>query len=262
MAETKGVSVTEPPDRTAKEPVELSSSQIDIAEKGRGADGQPISLDRRLFMQFTAFGGCENLERLKARVAAVSPQAVLYQDINDPRGIGLLAFSEDPSYIPEVIHPLLRTEEFSGLKQKHELTMFGRSYSIGYEPDLEDVLIRRPVSRVCDPTLPWAVWYPVRRSGAFERESREEQRRMLMEHGGIGHAYGKAGYATDIRLAGHGLNTDDNDFIVGLLGKDLFPLSALVQHMRRTRQTSEFIERMGPFFLGRTIWQATSELNQ
>jgi hypothetical protein len=27
-------------------------------------------------------------------------------------------------------------------------------------------------------------------------------------------------------------------------------LSHLVQAMRKTRQTSEFIERMGPFFLG------------
>jgi len=61
-------------------------------------------------------------------------------------------------------------------------------------------------------------------------------------------------------LAGHGLNKDDNDFIVGLLGKELFPLSALVQHMRRTRQTSEFIERMGPFFVGKAIWQASPEL--
>ena len=84
---------------------------------------------------------------------------------------------------------------------------------------------------------------------------------MLAEHGGIGHAYGKAGYATDIRLAGHGLNKDDNDFIVGLLGKQLFPLSALVQHMRRTRQTSEFIQKMGPFFIGRAVWQPQYDAN-
>ena len=89
----------------------------------------------------------------------------------------------------------------------------------------------------------------------FERESKEEQRKMLMEHGGIGHAIGKAGFATDIRLAAHGLNTDDNDFIIGLLGKELFPLSALVQKMRRTRQTSEFIDSMGPFFVGKAIYQ-------
>ena len=62
-------------------------------------------------------------------------------------------------------------------------------------------------------------------------------------------------YASDIRLAGHGLNSQDHDFIVGLLGRELFPLSALVQHMRRTRQTSEFIQSMGPFFIGRAIWQ-------
>ena len=85
---------------------------------------------------------------------------------------------------------------------------------------------------------------------------------MLMEHGGIGHAFGKAGYATDVRLAGHGLNMEDNDFIIGLLGKELFPLSALVQRMRQTRQTSEFIENMGPFFVGRAVWQPTPELKR
>ncbi len=36
-----------------------------------------------------------------------------------------------------------------------------------------------------------------------------------MEHGGIGHAYGRAGYGTDIRLACHGLDKNDNDFVVG-----------------------------------------------
>ena len=76
-----------------------------------------------------------------------------------------------------------------------------------------------------------------------------------MEHGGIGHAFGKAGFATDIRLAAHGLNYDDNDFIVGLLGKELFPLSALVQRMRRTKQTAEFIQTMGPFFIGKAVYQ-------
>jgi hypothetical protein len=26
--------------------------------------------------------------------------------------------------------------------------------------------------------------------------------------------------------------------------------------MRRTRQTSEFMEKMGPFFVGRALWQS------
>ena len=172
-----------------------------------------------------------------------------------------MVYCEDPGYIVDQIHPVLNAPELSAMEFREEYTMTGRTYTIGYESDLEDVLITRSARRVCDPSTPWAVFYPVRRSGAFERESKDEQRKMLSEHGGIGRAYGKAGFATDIRLAGHGLNKDDNDFIVGLLGKELFPLSALVQHMRRTRQTSEFIEKMGPFFVGRALWQPTFDEN-
>ena len=39
-------------------------------------------------------------------------------------------------------------------------------------------------------------------------------------------------------------------FVIGLVGRELHPLSHLVQAMRRTRQTSEFIAKMGPFFIG------------
>jgi chlorite dismutase len=195
---------------------------------------------------------------LVAHLESTHAAAVVYQDLNDPRGIGLLLFNEDPDYFVRTMQDLLVLPEMSRAEFKDEFTMLGRTYSLGYEDNLEDVLLHRSAHRVCDPATPWAVWYPVRRSGRFEQESREEQRRMLMEHGGIGHAYGKAGYATDIRLAAHGLNRNDNDFIVGLIGKDLFPLSALVQHMRRTKQTSEFIQHMGPFFVGRVIWQSKS----
>ena len=235
---------------------------IDISERGVDADGNPASLDRRLFMQFSAYSGCKDIEAIKRRLQQDSPQVVLYQDINDPQGIGLAAFCEDPAYLVDEFHSLLATDEFSSLTLKPEFTMLGRTYSIGYERDLDDVLLHRPIQRVCNSSTPWAVWYPVRRSGMFERQPREDQRKMLMEHGGIGHAYGKAGYATDIRLAGHGLNQNDSDFIVGLLGKELFPLSALVQHMRKTRQTSEFINSMGPFFIGRIAWHPQPELKK
>ncbi len=260
MAETDEVTESSQRKRPEGSRSQPELPHIDIAEKGRDAAGSAVSLDRRLFMQFMAFQGDGRLEDLVSICQSQQPQAVLYQDLNDPRGVGMLVFCENPSYVTDSIHPLINQGAFSNWDLQSELTMLGRTYSIGYESDLEDVLINRPVSRVCDPKLPWSVWYPVRRSGLFERQSREDQRKMLMEHGGIGHAYGKAGFATDIRLAGHGLNKDDNDFIVGLLGKELFPLSALVQHMRRTRQTSEFIERMGPFFVGKAIWQASPEL--
>ena len=50
---------------------------------------------------------------------------------------------------------------------------------------------------------------------------------------------GAGDYAHDIRLACHGLDKDDNDFVVGLIGKDLYPLSAIVQTMRKTQ--AEFV---------------------
>ena len=52
---------------------------------------------------------------------------------------------------------------------------------------------------------------------------------------------------------GHGLDAEDNEFVIGLVGKELHPLSHLVQTMRKTRQTSEFISQMGPFFVGHVV---------
>jgi hypothetical protein len=45
-------------------------------------------------------------------------------------------------------------------------------------------------------------------------------------------------------------------FVIGLIGKDLFPLSAVVQSMRKTQQTSLYLDRLGPFLVCRAIWQA------
>jgi chlorite dismutase len=133
--------------------------------------------------------------------------------------------------------------------------MLGRTYAMGHEHDLEAVLLRRPQQKVCDRAMPWAIWYPLRRRGTCESLSPQDQRTILMEHGGIGHAYGRAGYATDIRLACHGLDKNDNDFVIGLIGPQLYPLSSIVERMRQTKQTSMHIERMGPFFAGKAVWQ-------
>ena len=134
--------------------------------------------------------------------------------------------------------------------------MLGRTYSIGYEPDLRDVLIERPRRTVLNPDWPWAIWYPLRRNGAFAQLPADEQRIILAEHGQLGKAFGSADYAHDIRLASHGLDRDDNDFVIGLIGKDLFPLSAIVQTMRKTQQTALYLDRLGPFFVGRALWQS------
>jgi chlorite dismutase len=133
--------------------------------------------------------------------------------------------------------------------------MMGRTYSLGYEPNLEEWLLTRSPKAVTDPAWPWAVWYPLRRKGEFNALPQDEQMTILREHGKIGHSFGEAGLAMDVRLACFGMDRNDNDFVIGLIGKELFPLSACVQAMRKTRQTSSLMEHMGPFFIGRAVWQ-------
>jgi hypothetical protein len=228
----------------------------DISEKGGMKNGEPQRSDTRLFMQFLAFGDCANARPLIDVLTSAAVGGVLYEDVNDPRGVALLTFDEDPGFFLDRVRPLLNEPAFRSLVQKPEYTMLGRTYSIGYEPDLMDVLLQRPRRTVLNPAWKWGVWYPLRRSGRFAQLPAEEQRVILAEHGTIGMSFGAADYAHDIRLACHGLDKDDNDFIVGLIGKDLFPLSAVVQSMRKTQQTSLYLERLGPFFVGRAVWQS------
>jgi chlorite dismutase len=228
----------------------------DVAEHGRTPAGETSSLDRRLFMQLQAFGDARDTRALVAALEGAGVDGVLYEDVNDPTGVALLATSEAPDAFVSELRGFLQSPPFSELEPKPELTMLGRTYAHGYEPDLEETLVERPLRRVHDAALRWAIWYPLRRAGSFEQLSRKEQDAILMEHGGIGMAFGRAGLGYDIRLACHGLDRADNDFVVGLLGPELHPLSIIVQRMRKTRQTSLHLERLGPFFVGRKAWSS------
>ena len=226
----------------------------DLSEKGGLKDGVPQRSDERLFMQLLAFGGCEDVDAVSKQLAAAGVEGVLYEDVNDPRGIAVLALARTPDRFVE-----LRTLWTSGacgrLTLKPDYTMLGRTYSIGYEPDLNETLIERPRRTVLNPEWRWAVWYPLRRNGRFAQLPDQDQRTILAEHGAIGMAFGSADYAHDVRLACHGLDRNDNDFVIGLIGKELFPLSAVVQSMRKTQQTALYLDRLGPFFVGRAVWQ-------
>jgi hypothetical protein len=228
----------------------------DLSEKGGLRDGQPQRSDERLFMQLFAFGGCSRPTDVIRQVSDAGLDGVVYEDLNDPRGIALLTLSRDPNVFLDRVRPLLNAGPLSTLTLRPELTMFGRTYSLGYEPDLHSALFERPRNTALNPAWPWAIWYPLRRNGRFAQLSAEEQRGILAEHGEIGMRFGAADYAHDIRLACHGLDRDDNDFVIGLIGRELFPLSAVVQAMRKTQQTSLYIDRLGPFFVGRAVWQA------
>lgn len=238
-----------------KKQTDEADQPLDLSEKGRQG-GEPISLDRRLFLKFTAFGECNDIETIAYSLEAGRVRGALYLDAHDPYGIGIVAMSESPDYFVDELRDLFDRRPFQLLRHKPQFDMLGRTYTIGYESDLEHVLFTRPASRITDPALRWAVWYPLRRSGRFAALPADDQRRILAEHGTLGKRYGEAGFAHDIRLACHGLDRDDNDFIVGLLGADLFPLSSVVQAMRGTEQTSQYLDRLGPFFVGRAAWQS------
>jgi chlorite dismutase len=228
----------------------------DLSEKGGMRNGVPQRSDTRLFMQFLAFGGCRDAAAAATALAESQLTAVVYEDLNDPQGIGVLSATEAPADFLDRLRGVLNARPFSDLSQKPEYTMLGRTYALGYEPDLCEVLLDRPRRTVLNRAWPWAIWYPLRRSGRFAQLPADEQRVILAEHGAIGMSFGAGDFAHDIRLACHGLDKSDNDFIVGLVGKELYPLSAIVQTMRKTQQTSLYLERLGPFFVGRAIWQS------
>jgi chlorite dismutase len=188
-------------------------------------------------------------------LAADGVDGALYLDANDPQGIGVIAVAEDPEYFVTTLRTLFNRGPFASLLHRPEFDMLGRTYSIGYEPDLEDTLIVKPRQKLLNPESLWGVWYPLQRAKKFQTLPADHQRRILAEHGTLAKRYGLGGHAADVRLACHGLDTNDNDFVVGLLGPRLHPLSAVVQEMRKTEQTAQYLDSLGPFFIGRTAWQ-------
>lgn len=227
-------------------------SRLDVLE--RGANDQ--TSDRRLYFQLQVFSGCHDPKPVVTALERSRMEGVLYADVNDPRGVGVLSIAEDPTSFATAVRELLGTEAFSALVHRHDLTMLGRTYSSGFEQDLEDWLLARPRRTALDPRAPWAIWYPLRRVAAFARLSPKEQSAVLREHAVLGRAYGEADLAHDVRLACHGLDVHDNDFVIGLVGRELYPLSHLVQTMRKTTQTAEYIQTLGPFFVGHVLWRS------
>jgi chlorite dismutase len=228
-------------------------SKVDVLEHGaKNEDGSPQTMNRRLFFQLLVFDCGANargaVDTLAHELTNRQVRSVIYEDVGSPGGVALLTYDEDPSVFVKKVRDAVQAA--GAFEQRQDFTMMGRTYSQGYERDLAHWLIDRPRSVVEDPEWPWAVWYPLRRTGAFARLEPREQAAILREHAIIGRAYGEAGLAHDVRLACHGLDARDNEFVIGLIGKDLHPLSHVVQAMRKTKQTSEYIAQMGPFFVG------------
>ena len=222
-----------------------------IQEVGAPLDGKPQVSDRRLFFQLHVFKDCLDPNLIVEKLEKGSLNAVLYDDLNHPTGLGVLLVAEDPAALIIESRTLLDVSNRSDLSYRPEMTMTGRTYSSGREPNLEEWLLNKPLQNVLNPDFPWAIWYPLRRSPEFYRLEHRERGRILGEHALLGRGYAAGGYASDIRLACFGLDTNDNEFVIGVVGPDLHPLSRLIQDMRQTEQTTKYIESLGPFFVGK-----------
>ena len=161
---------------------------------------------------------CSRSASTPAAVEAVKRSGLLaavYANRNDARGIGIVAMDEDPAMFAESFRALLTAPPFDTLTPLPDFTMLGRTYAQGREADLKDFLLNKVPRNVLNPRCPWAVWYPLRRIGAYNRLSRADQGKIMMEHGMLGRRYGEAGFAADVRLECHGIDRDDNEFVIG-----------------------------------------------
>jgi hypothetical protein len=239
------------------------SQKIDVSEHGTPRDGVPQVCNRRLFVQLVALecprmpGPSAIAKTLSALMVDFSMTGVIYEDVNNPLGLAAVFIDEKPSQLVKSSRSVFANANLpAGLQARDDYAMLGRTYSSGFEPDLEDWLIHRPRRTLLERANQFGIWYPLRRKSGFERLDPAERSAILREHGAIGRAYGEQNLAHDIRLSCHGLDRNDNDFVIGLLGEDLYPLSHVVQAMRRTRQTAEFMEKMGPFFVGHVVYRS------
>ena len=104
----------------------------DLDEKGGLRNGEPQRSSTRLFMQLLVFGEAPPAREVADSLAGTGLETVVYEDVNDPNGVGILGISELPDLFVDRFLPAVRGAVKSA-RQKHDLTMFGRTYALGYE---------------------------------------------------------------------------------------------------------------------------------
>ena len=103
----------------------------DLLEHGGPVRGVPQTLDQRLFLQFQVFTGCQDVAPVVEAVRESALEAVVYVNLNDPRGIGVLLLTENPDVLASAGRELFLRHEFAGLKPLPDFTMLGRTYASG-----------------------------------------------------------------------------------------------------------------------------------
>src|SRR5437773_9892936 len=99
--------------------------KLEIREKGGVRNGVQQFSERRLFMQLLGFGDAEDTTALIEASEQGRIPAVLYSDVHDARGVGLLTWSDDALFFVTTQREFLRRLEFAALTANLEYLMLG-----------------------------------------------------------------------------------------------------------------------------------------
>jgi len=113
---------------------------LDVREKG----APPQTSDRRLFVQFLAFGDCDDVAAVGRALEGGGVAGAVYADLHDPRGIGVVVMDENPDTFVTGLREVFVKPPLASLRLKPEHALLGRTYGSGFEPNLEDWLLHRP----------------------------------------------------------------------------------------------------------------------
>ena len=117
----------------------------DLLERGGPVRGEPQALNSRLFIQLQVFTGCFDTAPVVDSVRDSGLEVVVYANLNDARGIGILVMAEDPLVFSEAARSMFLSLPFRNLTPLPNFTMFGRTYATGREPDSHGRSRSRPV---------------------------------------------------------------------------------------------------------------------
>lgn len=240
-----------------------------LEEKGMiKSDGTREQMNERLYVQLrvldftSAQGREEGLMAAEAALKRSALQFVVYKDVCSSTALGVLCWTKDPHQLATEFNDLICSlicvhDGVIAAEERSGWSMFGRTYSAGHEISLKDALFDRPIRHIKDSNCQYAVWYPMRRKATFYTQPPEDRCSMLLSHAAIGKSYSDIGAVHDVRLKCFGMDPHDNEFVIGLVSSNINSISRVVEDMRATRHTAEFVESLGPFFTGLRVCGST-----
>lgn len=80
--------------------------------------------------------------------------AVLYKEVSDPTGVGLLVMSEDAETLTGDLHELFRNRPFSALVRKPDHARLGVTYAPADDGDSLQAMADRRRERLLNPAWP------------------------------------------------------------------------------------------------------------